>query len=279
MNIILDTDIGDDIDDALALALALHSPEISLQAITTVFRNAPRRAAFTSQLLKDFGKEIPIFAGISKPLLQSFDPKLGAQFQWLQNDIWTKPEHAVDYLIQAARIDEEPGEPLTVVPIGPLTNIAVALAREPELVPRIRLVVMGGCFFKEYAEWNIACDPEAAAIVVESGIEVSFIGLDVTEKCRLDADQTSKLQQAQPSLSEIIRLWVEESKHAITLHDPLALATLWSDTVRFEEKRIEVVLSGDARGQMRIVEGTPNARIAVEVDADAAKKDFLSRLF
>jgi inosine-uridine nucleoside N-ribohydrolase len=63
-----------------------------------------------------------------------------------------------------------------------------------------------------------------------------------------------------------------------TLHDPLALATLWSDAVRFENKRVEVVLCGEARGQTRIVEGAPNARIAVEVDADAAKSDFLTRL-
>jgi purine nucleosidase len=102
-------------------------------------------------LLRNFGEDIPVFAGVSRPLLQSVDMRLGAQFQWLEDDVWTKTEHAVDYLIRAARIDEEPGEPLTIVPIGPLTNIALAFAREPELIPRVRLIIMGVAFLKRNA--------------------------------------------------------------------------------------------------------------------------------
>jgi inosine-uridine nucleoside N-ribohydrolase len=278
MDIFLDTDIGDDIDDALALTLVLRSSEVQLRGVTTVFRNAPRRAAFTRQLLRALKHDVPIYAGISKPLLQPFEPQLGAQMQWLEDDMWTERGHAVDAIIAAARVEEEPDEPLTVVAIGPLTNIAAAIVREPELVPRLRLVVMGGCFSEAYNEWNIGCDPEAAAIVVESGVEISFSGHDVTRQCQLSTEQIVAVVQSQPALRELVELWGNKAKRPIALHDPLALATLWSDAVRFEEKCVKIELCGEARGQTRIIEGQPNARVAVEVDAERAVADFLQRM-
>jgi inosine-uridine nucleoside N-ribohydrolase len=150
--------------------------------------------------------------------------------------------------------------------------------REPELVPRIRLVVMGGCFFTPRDEWNIKCDPEAAAIVVESGVDVSFIGLDVTLRCTLNAEQIEAVGAAQPALKELMALWCNDTQGTMYLHDPLALATLWSDAVRFEDKCVRVELCGEERGWTKIVDGAPNARVAIEVDAGRAVADFMQRM-
>ena len=283
--IILDTDIGDDIDDALALAVALNSPELKLCGVTTVFRNAPRRAVLARHLLQTFGHEkIPVVAGCSKPLLQTFDPQLGTQFAVLQDDVWDETAHAVDFIIKAARVDDEPDPEnlLTLVPIGPLTNIAVALAREPELIPRVRIVLMGGQWSQPGAEWNIVCDPEAAAIVFNSGAEISMVGLDVTMRCCLEPAHIETIAQkggAQSKLlSQLIRLWQGDAGHAPVLHDPLALLTLFDDSVKFEDKRIEVVLCGAERGRTMVVEGEANARVAVDVDAPRAVEAFMSRV-
>jgi purine nucleosidase/pyrimidine-specific ribonucleoside hydrolase len=108
-NIIIDTDIGDNIDDALALALATNSPELHLFGVTTVFRNAPRRAALTRYLLDELGQtSTRVGAGVSKPLLQAYDFRLGTQFQILQDDVWDDSAHAVEFLIEQARVEDEP---------------------------------------------------------------------------------------------------------------------------------------------------------------------------
>lgn len=288
--LILDTDIGDDIDDALALAVILNSPELDLRGVTTVFRNAPRRVVLTRELLKTYQREeVPVFAGCSKPLLQNFEARLGSQFEILKETALETPTpHAIDFLISesGADKDEAPETPLTIGPIGPLTNVALALAREPQMVSSSRLVLMGGmwnCDSPDYkAEWNIACDPEAAAMVFNSGIEISMIGLDVTSRCRLETKHLEKIKahdSAQAGvLSRLIELWMRESKHAPILHDPLAVLTLLDDCVQFEEKKIEVALCGKERGQTQVVPGTANACVAVNVDAPRAIELFMERI-
>jgi purine nucleosidase len=288
--IVLDTDIGDDIDDALALAVVLNSPELKLRGVTTVFRNAPRRARLAQHLLEVFGRsEIPVVPGCSKPLLQPFErlhggAQLGSQFEVLEEDTWSGTGHAVDFLIEAARVDEEPEleNPLTIVPIGPLTNIAVALAREPELIPRVRIVLMGGQWSAERAEWNISCDPEAAAIVFNSGVEVAMVGLDVTLRCRLNEVHLQRIAQRNTPqtelLTRLIHLWQRDNHHPVTLHDPLAVLSLFDDCVTWEEKRIEVALCGVERGKTLIVEGPANTGVAVDVDVARAIDLFENRV-
>jgi purine nucleosidase len=292
--LVLDTDIGDDIDDALALALILNSPELELRGITTVFRNAPRRAALTKYLLEVWKQEkIPVHAGCSKPLLQEVDFQLGNQFQileeaWQSDVLETPTQHAVDFLLDAANIEDEeaPETLLSLVPIGPLTNIALAFARAPELAARCRIVLMGGMWdaraenFK--AEWNIACDPEAAAMVFNSGAEISMIGLDVTLQCVLRAEHIEKIKTHDSAqsrvLARLIELWMEETKIFPLLHDPLAVLTLLSNCVEFEEKNIAIELCGEKRGQMRVLGGKPNARVAVKVDVERALEEFMARI-
>ncbi|MDF2439658.1 MAG: hypothetical protein JWN98_642, partial [Abditibacteriota bacterium] len=266
-------------DDALALAVILNSPELQLRGVTTVFRNAPRRAILTRTILDVWERtDVDLASGISKPLLEAFDPRLGAQFQLLEEDVLEEPlPHAVDYLVSAVGEEDEQST-LTLVPIGPLTNIAAAIVRKPELVNRTRIVLMGGFWKGDHAEWNIKCDPEAAAIVFNSGAQIDMVGLDVTLRCRLSPahiEQFAARGTARATLlHQLIALW--EGEH-VTLHDPLAVLTLFSDVVTWEERRIEVALCGPDRGKTLIVEGEPNCRIAVDVDVDAALDLFMQR--
>lgn len=283
MQIILDTDIGDDIDDALALAIILNSPELELLGVTTVYRDAARRTVLARHLLKVWGMSTHVATGISRPLLQPFDLDLGTQFQLLDDvEISSgEAEHAVDFLLRQARESHGRGETLTLVPIGPLTNIGVALAREPELAGQVRIVLMGGCWSAPQAEWNIVCDPEAAAIVFQSGAPIDMIGLDVTMKCQLSEDNVGRIESGDARgalLGKLIRLWQAHPGHAPILHDPLAVLTLFSDCVRFEEKRVEVVLCGDGRGRTQVVEGESNTRVAVDVDVERAIALFMQRV-
>ncbi|HEX8238052.1 MAG TPA: nucleoside hydrolase [Abditibacteriaceae bacterium] len=284
-NIILDTDIGDNIDDALALGLAVNSPELHLLGVTTVFRNAPRRAALARHVMNEWGQtSTRVVAGISKPLLQAYDFELGTQFQILQDDVWGDTAHAVDFLIEQARVDEEPDadDPVTIVCIGPLTNIAVALVREPELIPRIRIVLMGGCWSRAEAETNIRSDPEAAAIVFNSGVEISMIGLDVTRRCELSPGHLQQIAVASTrgaqQLQQLIGLWQEGTPRTPVLNDPLAVLSLFDDCITWQDKCIEVALCGEQRGCTLVSDGEPNARVAVDVDAAHAVELCLARL-
>lgn len=292
-SLILDTDLGDDIDDALALALILNSPELELKGVTTVFGNAPRRAVLAQHLLKVWRrKEVPVFAGCSKPFLEPLPQHSGAQFQILENDVLSeRTQHAADFLIEAsgADADEPPEEPQTLAAIGPLTNIALAIAKEPQLVSAARLVAMGGMWDEsapDYkAEWNTQSDPEAAAMVLDSGMEISLVGLDVTERCVLEEKHLQKIEQqagASPALGvlwKLIELWMRESHRPPTLHDPLAILTLFDECVTFEEKRLEVRLCGERRGQTRVLPtGAANARVAVAVNAPRALELFMERI-
>lgn len=284
-NIILDTDIGDNIDDALALALIINSPELNLLGVTTVFRNAPRRAVLARHALHELGQtSTRVIAGISKPLLQGYDFELGTQFQILQDDVWDDTAHAVDFLIEQARVDEEPDPDnlLTVVCIGPLTNIAIALVREPELISRIRIVLIGGCPSRAEAETNIRSDPEAAAIVFNSGVEISMIGLDVTRRCELSPAHLQQIGAASTRgarlLHQLIELWQDGTSRTPILNDPLAALSLFDDCITWENKCIEVVLCGEERGCTLEGDGEPNTRVAIDVDAERAIELCVMRL-
>lgn len=283
--IILDTDLGDDIDDALALALALASPEIELRGVTTVFIDASKRAALTRHLLQLFGTSTRVVAGCSRPLLQPIQTGsvLGHQFQIEHDATWNDQTHAVDFLIESVMASDEK---ITLVPIGPLTNIALALAREPKLATRCDIVLMGGDLSCGCSEWNILCDPEAAQMVLNSGAKISLVGLDVTTQCKLNTNQIESLTRLTHSstrwaqaYAQIIDLWQREASYDLTLHDPLALMSVFlPDVITWEERRLEIGLCGDNRGKTLTVDGDPNARVAVGVDAPRVVEMFIERV-
>jgi purine nucleosidase len=236
--IIFDTDIGDDIDDALALALALQSPELDVRAVTTVVDDTERRTRLAWKQLGIYNrKDIPVATGASEPLLDPVRTTRARQFEVLTpQDRAPTAAHrrAADLIIETLLASPEK---LTLVPVGPLTNIALALKTEPAIKAKIeRIVIMGGAFEILTPEYNIRRDRVAAEIVFRSGVPITAVGLDVTTKCKLQAADIDRLRAANNPASaflvRLIELWQNgRSDQYPTLHDPLAVAVSFLPTL------------------------------------------------
>ncbi|MGD9519997.1 MAG: nucleoside hydrolase [Armatimonadota bacterium] len=262
--IILDTDIGDDVDDAYALVLAAKWEAVDLVAVTCAFGPTLSRARLASKLLGILGRgEVPVYAA---------DDREGenGQLNWAAGHTYEAPsETAPEALVRLAR--ERPGE-LTLVPIGPLSNVGRALELDPELGRRFkRIVLMGGLVDPSarpdfpQAEWNIRCDPAAARRVFQSGAELVMVGLDVTLQVRLEEPWMKRLEAADKpctrALMELTALW----GHGVpTLHDPLALSCVERQFCRMKPLRVEI--ADDGRTLVEL--GEANVMAAVEVDAE-----------
>jgi inosine-uridine nucleoside N-ribohydrolase len=263
--ILLDTDPG--IDDALALFLALASPEVQLAAVTTVSGNVS--VEYTTRnalaLLELAGRpDIPVARGCACPLVGSptsaadvhGDNGLGgitlpaARQQPLE-------KHAVDVIIET--VMSAPGE-ITLVPIGPLTNIALALRCEPRLAHMVReVVIMGGALrvpgnITPSAEFNIYVDPSAAQIVLHAGWPIRLVTLDTTTRTLLNRSQVTQLAAGGSPVTALIHRMVNSycdvfgrarGISAIQMHDPLCLAAAFRpDLLIWEEAYVAVELHG-----------------------------------
>ena len=190
--LVLDTDIGTDVDDCLALAVVLGSPELSLEGVTCVYGNVLLRTRMVRKLLRLAGRDdVPVMAGAGLPLLRrrpvywaghEGDGLLAPSDEALA----PAPEHAVDFLVRT--VMENPGQ-IHLLAIGPLTNVALAFGREPRLPQYLaQLTVMGGAIRGPdslglpYAEHNIVCDPDAAHVVLTAGAPTTLVPLDVTTR-------------------------------------------------------------------------------------------------
>ncbi|WP_321003926.1 nucleoside hydrolase [Eisenbergiella porci] len=298
--IIIDTDIGDDIDDAFALALAVHSPELELVGITTVFRNSEIRAKIAKALLSSYGREdIPVCAGMDIPLLQEFSDRdndifddkgrlIPCQYDCdIMKDFMAEAEWGPDFIIRS--ILENPGQ-ITLIPIGPLTNVAAAIRKCPEIVSKIKkIVLMGGAFHEDFPEWNILCDPEAARIVFTSGADIYAVGLDVTMKCRLTMEQVRQFEALSSDgsviLSRMMKSWFEHYRFECpVLHDPLTVGCVINPSfVVFRQQEILVDLMEGERGKTRMVsspeKGSSGIWIAESVEASEYLSFFRERVF
>lgn len=246
--IIFDTDIGDDIDDALALALALQSPELDVRAVTTVVDDTESRTRLAWKELGLYGRrDIALATGASEPLLDPMRPGRARQFEVLTSAD-TAPEasrrRAADLIIET--LLQSP-EKITLVPVGPLTNIALALKLEPRIKSHIeKIVLMGGAFGMLQPEYNIVRDRAAAEIVFRSGVPVTAVGLDVTTKCKLQRADIERMRAAGNPASQflvrLIELWQNNKPDQYpTLHDPLAVAvTLRPSLVETQLGSVEV---------------------------------------
>jgi inosine-uridine nucleoside N-ribohydrolase len=277
--ILLDTDIGTDVDDAFALALILHSPELELVGVTTVSGDTQARARLAAKMLWEAGRpNIPVVAGEpGKPLPIE-------QTRWAEG--FTSPalrsEKAVDFL--KAQIERRPGE-LTLVPIGPLTNIGALLRQDPAVAKKIKqIVMMGGSITYGYepgsgpiAEYNIASDPAAAQVVFSSGIPILMVPLDVTAMLQLDAAARhrvfSHLSPLTNALTLLYHLWNQPTP---TLFDPMAVAMLVQPSL-CETKPLAIEV--DTQGFTRPVEGKPaNATVALHTDSKSFFEFYLRRV-
>jgi purine nucleosidase len=267
--ILLDTDIGGDVDDALAIALALRSPEIQIRGITTVRGKTSWRADEVREVLRHF----------SPDLLETLPIVPGLSGKYAEIRLQTEPEgvEAVHFLAQQILA----GERLTLVEIGSLTNVGLMLEVYPETAGQFDLVLMGGYWGPEAnkAEWNFVCDPEAAEFVFRAGLNPRMVGLDVTKHVALTREEEEGYHalEAGPRtryLSSLMRRW----GRAVVLHDPLTIMTLFHPCVSYEPVRLEIPLEGDLRARTIRVEGPPNVLAASAVDVAAAKTLFLERV-
>lgn len=254
MKLLLDTDIGSDIDDAVCLAYLLAQPACDLLGITTVTGESRKRAMLASALCRVAEKDIPIYPGTEQPLLiplkQTHAPQADALDRWSHQTDFPQGE-AVDFLRRTIR--QHPGE-ITLLAIGPLTNIGLLFAVDPEIPFLLKqLVIMCGVFTNHLAgvggvEWNAIGDPHATAIVYQASAPIHrSIGLDVTCRVKMDAQQVRE-RFTSPLLQPVLD-WAEiwfQRLDTITFHDPLAAATLFDEGIcGFERGTVSVELLSD----------------------------------
>jgi len=289
--VILDTDIGDDIDDALALALALQSPELDVRAVVTVLQHRQRRADLVWKILELYGRtDIPVGLGADQPLLtkpRTDSVRQAAALGPADRMPASKRHNGILLAIETCM--NSPGK-ITWVAYGPLTNLAVTLKAEPRITRKVeRFVLMNGVYFREgKVEYNTGRDPEAAQIVFNSGVPITAVGLDVTMKCRLSPEDMKKIENSnRPTvkfLRELIHIWQNGRPDALPiLHDPLAVAvTFHPGFIRTVTGHVTVDTKGmtDLTYGRTIFQPDPSGttQVATEVDARAFINFFLERL-
>ncbi len=283
--VVLDTDIGSDIDDAFALALTLVSPELDLQAVTTVDGQAEDRAWLVCRFLTHSRiKEVPVAYGRPPQPGSQIDGQI--QYRRHPAPIFNrtlKPvrESAVELLYRMLK--EKPGQ-LTVIAIGPLTNIARLLKEHPDAKPWIkRLVLMGGSVRVGYnskppavPEWNIKCDVSAARAVFASGVPLTVVPLDASANLQLGKEARERLFSAYTPLTMQVQclyeLWNQETP---TLFDPAAVAATFNDSFfTFEDLHLEVADNGLTKEG----KGKANARVATSVKRNEFLQWIVERL-
>jgi inosine-uridine nucleoside N-ribohydrolase len=328
LRVIIDTDPG--VDDALAILLALRSPELKVEAITPVAGNVPLEFTLPNalKLVEIAGRtDVPVAGGASHPLVRNLitasyvhgnNGLAGVEFP--EPKIKPVAETASELIRKIVRAN--PGE-ITIVAVGPLTNVATALRADPELAGKIRaIVIMGGSLsggnVTPAAEFNLYVDPEAARIVFDAGVPLTMVGLDVTRKVLFTEERLKVMETAKnPSgiaAGKIMRATLERlnrGPHPMieAMHDPLTVANLIDPGIlTLKEYYVEVETEGEftagetvgyanapARGSapmttadrpggsgagMLATEATfrPNAKVAVEVDAERFFRLLLGRL-
>jgi inosine-uridine nucleoside N-ribohydrolase len=302
--VLIDCDPGQ--DDALALLLALGSPELEVLGVTTVAGNQTldKMTVNALRVLELAGRtDIRVAPGADGPLASELVVANDAHGETGLDGVDLPPprmkpvpEHAQDFL--AARLLES-NRPVTLVALGPLTNIALLLEAHREIEERIeRIVLMGGAVREgnqtPSAEFNVWVDPEAAARVFESGLGVTMVGLDVTNQAVLSSPDADSLrgngpvgEAAADMVDFFLRFYNEAYDHGgAPIHDAVALAYVFRpDLLTVEERYVQVDTSdGICRGRTvvdmrrRTTLPRPNAHVAVDIDADAFRALLLERL-
>jgi inosine-uridine nucleoside N-ribohydrolase len=319
-HVIIDTDPG--VDDALALILALQSPELCVDAITTVSGNVHVELA-TQNTLTVLGlfppeRRPPVARGSDRPLVRALDtaaPMHGDDGMGGVSRLHTatgQPRYPAVSAAQVSRdavaclldlIRRSPGE-LTLVALGPLTNLALAWRRDAYALRQLaEIVIMGGAVtvpgnVTPLAEFNIYVDPEAAQVVFASGVSITLIGLDVTERVRLTGEMID--QYIRPAGSPLSQFVMDCTAHTIefstrverppgmAMHDPLAVGALIDPTiVHTAPLSVQVETKGELTTGMLVADRRPlhpdlkapaNVHVALEVDAARFLEMFLHRL-
>ncbi|WP_339112701.1 nucleoside hydrolase [Thioclava sp. GXIMD2076] len=294
--IIIDTDPGQ--DDAVAILLALASPELELLGITCVAGNVPLDLTVSNarKICELAGRrDVRIFAGCDRPMSRALvtaehvHGKTGLDGIVLPEPTMpVQEQHAVDFIIETLRAAGD--RSITLVPIGPLTNIATVLHRAPELAAKIEeIVLMGGAYFEvgnitPTAEFNIYVDPEAAKIVLDAGVKVTMMPLDVTHKAMTSAAWVQQMRDLGTPLGKAVASWTDFFERfdmekygsgGAPLHDPCTIGYLIDPTL-FSGRLINVEIEVDSPLTLgmtvadwwRVSKRAPNATFMGEVDRD-----------
>ena len=299
--IILDCDPGH--DDAMAILLAHGTPEIELAALTTVAGNHPLELTTLNarRICTLAGITAPIAAGCSSPLLRPLvtAPEIHGTsglegYEWGEPSVHVVPDHAVDVIVDM--VMASPGD-ITLVPVGPLTNIAMAVRREPRLAERVReVVVMGGAYTRgnvtPAAEFNIFVDPEAAAIVFEAGWPVTMIGLEVTQMAGATREVFSRITALRNPISDAVvgmleflreQVMREHGFDAPHIHDACAVACVARpELVKYQDARVDVEVTGRFTSGMTVTDFQPgaafNSKVGTSLDVPAFWDLFIGAL-
>jgi inosine-uridine nucleoside N-ribohydrolase len=277
----LDTDIGSDIDDAICLAYLLNQPDCELLGVTTVSGESEKRAMMASVICATAGRhDIPIFPGTENPLLtpqkQPVAYQAGELPKWKHKTDFEKNAH-IEFMRRIIR--KYPGE-VTLLGIGPMTNIALLFSVDPDIPSLLKqLVVMCGIFtFKTplytcLTEWNAACDPYATAVMYNAPVKtIKSVGLDVTTHVTMAKKEFAEKIKNNNAFKPVIDFMnVKNPDGFITFHDPLAAAVIFDETIcKFSRGAIETELeSSKSKGLLYFSESADGKNeIALQVDSE-----------
>jgi purine nucleosidase len=285
--LVLDTDIGTDVDDAWALALCLASPEIDLLGVTLVHADLETRAKIALKMLNLAGRlDVPVYKGLSETLTQ------GGRIYWVGHegtetdfsdiDNLSAKEGAVDFITESAEL--YPGE-LVICSIGPMTNIGEAISRNLGAMQKVKMLVIMGTTYRGEGrdaaapEHNAIVDPKATKIVMESGIPALVVGLNVTTKVVV-CESDLKLIEHSPLgkyLAAMTRQYYRIRRRDFTyMHDPLAVAAIVDRSVVKTRKMVAEVLDDGRVAYTHTTDGTLD--VCVDVDVDAFENMLTSRI-
>lgn len=286
---IIDTDVGDDIDDAFAIALAVQSPEVKVLGIMTAWGNTPLRARLASRFLQETGHAaIPVAVGVEKY------PAKGTlnftQAKYAEREPPHPLPEAVDFLF--SQIREHPGE-ITLIEIGPETNLGAAIDRDPMAFRKLkRVVLMGGSVYRGYdgfayptgtshaqAEWNILCDVDAARKVFASGVPLYVMPLDSTQ-IKLQELERGRIFSHGSALTDALTIlyhqWAYGTKQETpTLFDAVAVAySIRADLCPTIPMRLDI----EDDGATKVERGQANAQVCLKSDSDQFLQFYMGRL-
>lgn len=291
--IIIDTDIGDDIDDSFALILAVLSRKMDIIGVTTCFRDSFKRAKIAKALLEAVGCKIEVYAGENQPHNQEmvyadfdkFDKEGNVIIPYYFEEMETynvNEIHAVDFIIDS--LEKYPNE-ITIVSIGPLTNLAEVIDRDPNIFSKVKSILfMGGQTESPFKEWNVRCDVEAAVKVYSANVPMKTVGLNVTSQCGLDYNKVDYIMSLddigyRPLLKKMLKAYIDffDGRRMPIMHDVLTIACLIENYCEFKNCKVDVVADGEERG--RTIINPLSSNLEIEVASEVNVDKFMDYLF
>jgi purine nucleosidase len=284
-HLVIDTDIGTDVDDALALVQALRSNLEHKISITTSYGNVNLRARIASKYCELSSERLEIFPGEKKTLsgreiwMSGLEGSLHSQL----NSVRVGEKPAIDHLIE---LTTKENTAVSILAIAPLTNIATAMLKNSEFENRVEhIYLMGGRFGEGKAEHNILCDIEAAKIVFGSSVRISIVGIEITEELKLYKDFVKSISSCGPAgtmlAKEIPQWWDFWKRDWIAPHDSIALLMLTHPKLFTFSNwgQIEVISNKSNLGKTRFKKTISGRhRIVTKLDYDGAKSAILKSI-